>query len=282
MRILITGANGQLGKELTREAKQVSEVTAVGKEKLDITNVSEVKEIVNNIKPDIIVHSAAYTAVDNCENEKKKAFEVNSLGTLNVTKAADQVGASIVYLSSDYIFSGEKTTPYIERDEPNPKNIYGMSKWLGEQLIQSSTSKFHIVRTSWLFGSGGENFVKTILKLAKQNKEIKVVNDQVGSPTYTKDLAGVIMQLIYKKFGIYHVSNMGCCTWYMFAKHILKQAGYDPGLIQPTTTQEYGARATRPAYSALGHESLQREGIPDPRGWQEAVNEFIREELNRD
>ncbi|OIJ18605.1 dTDP-4-dehydrorhamnose reductase [Anaerobacillus alkalidiazotrophicus] len=282
MRILITGANGQLGKELAEKAKQLATVTALGKDQLDITNQIHVSQVINSLKPDVIIHAAAYTAVDQCEHDKMKAFEVNSLGTLHVAKEAKQSGAKMVYISSDYVFSGDKTTPYREEDHPNPKSVYGLSKWLGEQLVRSIIEESYIVRTSWLYGSSGKNFVKTMLKLAEQRNEVKVVDDQIGSPTYTKDLADVIMQLIGKTYGIYHVSNSGFCSWYMFAKYIFKEAGFDPNLIKPITTEAYGALAPRPAYSVLAHNSLKREEIEKPRRWEEAVDEFIREELKHD
>ncbi len=188
----------------------------------------------------------------------------------------------MVYISTDYVFDGDKTSPYVEEDQPNPKNVYGMSKWLGEQLVQLTLEELYVVRTSWLYGSCGKNFVKTMLKLAEQKQEIKVVDDQIGSPTYTKDLADVIMQIIGKSYGVYHVSNTGSCSWYTFAKHIFKQAGFDPYLIQPTTTEAYGALAPRPAYSVMAHKSLEKEKLEVPRRWEEAVKEFIKEELRRD
>ncbi|OLO37208.1 dTDP-4-dehydrorhamnose reductase [Alkalihalophilus pseudofirmus] len=282
MRILITGANGQLGKDLAEKGRQIATVIALGKNQLDITNQVQVSQIVSSLKPEVIIHAAAYTAVDQCEYEQKQAFEVNSLGAFHVANAAKIVRAKMVYISTDYVFDGNKMSPYVEEDHPNPKSIYGMSKWLGEQLVQSTLEEFYVVRTSWLYGNGGKNFVKTMLKLAEQKKEIKVVDDQVGSPTYTKDLVETILKLIGKKYGIYHVSNTGFCSWYMFAKYILNQLGFDQNLIKPITTETYAAPAVRPAYSVLAHNSLREENIKVPRHWEEAINEFLREGLIHD
>ncbi|WP_216828251.1 dTDP-4-dehydrorhamnose reductase [Alkalihalobacterium elongatum] len=282
MRVLITGSNGQLGKEITEKMGKTMSIKAYGKDQLDITNELQVSKIVNHMKPDVIIHTAAYTSVDQCEFAQKQAFEVNSLGAFYVAKAAQNVGAKMVCISTDYVFSGDKNKPYVEGDIPNPKSVYGISKWMGEKLVQATLKECYIVRTSWLYGGGGNNFVKTMLKLAKQKREIKVVDDQVGSPTYTKDLAEVIIQLIGKSYGIYHVSNSGSCSWYEFAKHILKQAGFDANMIKSITTASYGAPAPRPAYSVMAHDALQRESIPLPRCWEEAVNDFLREELKDD
>ncbi|WP_209125690.1 dTDP-4-dehydrorhamnose reductase [Alkalihalobacillus sp. BA299] len=282
MRVLITGANGQLGKDLALYGKQVADVFALGKDQLDITKGSEVSQVIHSVTPDIIIHAAAYTAVDLCEVEQKRAFDINSLGALNIAKKAKEINAKMVYISTDYVFSGDKGAPYVEEDTPNPKSVYGMSKWLGEQIVQSTIEESYIIRTSWLYGSGGNNFAKTMLKLAEQKKEVHVVNDQIGSPTYTKDLSKIIFQLIKKRYGIYHVSNLGQCSWFTFARHIFKIAGYDSNLIKPISTKAYGAKAPRPAYSVLAHIELEKEDIPIPRYWEEAIIEFIREELQRD
>ena len=192
--------------------------------------------------------------------DRKKAFEVNGLGAGYVALAANKVGARMFYISSDYVFDGKKQSPYLEEDVPNPKSTYGMSKWMGEQLVLSINNGT-VIRTSWLYGHDGKNFVKTMLELAKKNKEIKVVNDQVGSPTYVNDLVETLQHLFDKKDGIYHVSNSGSCSWYTFAKTIFEEAGYNPEFVYPTTTEEYGALAPRPHFSVLGHEALLRENV---------------------
>lgn len=280
MHILITGAEGQLGKELIRQLSPSHSIFSFGKKELDITKKYEVEEIISQMKPQIIIHAAAFTAVDQCETDPKKAFVVNSIGTGYVAQAAHKVNARMIYISSDYVFDGQKHSPYTEEDEPYPQSIYGMSKWLGERVVLKF-SNATVIRTSWLYGHNGKNFVKTMLELGKKNREIKVVNDQFGSPTYVNDLAEIINQLIYIKNGIYHVSNSGLCSWYEFAKDIFKEAGFNSKLVLPITTEGYGALALRPRYSVLGHDALVRENIKPVRPWKEALKEFICEETNK-
>ncbi len=277
LKILITGANGQLGKELDRQLKRSHTVFALYRVDLDITKREEVEKVINKIKPQVIIHAAAYTAVDQCEIDRKRTFEVNCLGTGNVVVAARKIGARIIYISSDYVFDGKKQSPYTEEDAPNPQSIYGMSKWLGEELVLGHNDGT-VIRTSWLYGHDGKNFVKTMLRLGKLNKEIKVVNDQVGSPTFVKDLSETIGLLLNKKGGIYHVTNSGYCTWYEFAKAIFKEAGLDSNLVVPTSSKEYRALANRPSYSVLGHHALKRENVQLPRDWNEALKDYIRKE----
>jgi dTDP-4-dehydrorhamnose reductase len=277
--ILITGADGQLGKELTRQISQSHSVISLGKKDLNITDKEKVNKIISQLKPELIIHAAAFTAVDNCEIERKKAFEVNGLGAGYVAIAANKVGARMFYISSDYVFDGIKQSPYTEEDEPNPLSVYGMSKWLGEKLVLN----FHgtVIRTSWLYGHDGKNFVKTMLALAQKNKEIKVVNDQIGSPTYVNDLTETIIRLFDKRIGIYHVSNSGSCSWYEFAKAIFKEAGFDSNLVLPISTEDYGALAARPRYSVMAHKALMRENVKPPRTWNEALKTFIRKEVSK-
>ncbi len=276
--LLITGANGQLGKETTNQAKKEYKVTALGKEELDITNLKHVKKTIEELKPDVIIHAAAYTEVVQSEVETTKAFNVNGLGASYVAHAASKIGAKHVYISTDYVFDGKKMGPYQIDDEPNPLNVYGKSKLFGEKLVRESTENYAIVRTSWLYGHEGKNFVKTMLRLAKKRKPINVVSDQIGSPTYTKDLASILLQLIEKQNGIYHVSNSGACSWYEFARKIFEFAGYNPDLVQPTTSVDFGS-ISRPSYSVLGNDQLVKIGLERPRHWEEALKEFIREEL---
>jgi dTDP-4-dehydrorhamnose reductase len=277
--ILITGADGQLGKELTRQISQSHSVISLGKKDLNITDKEKVNKIISQLKPELIIHAAAFTAVDNCEIERKKAFEVNGLGAGYVAIAANKVGARMFYISSDYVFDGIKQSPYTEEDEPNPLSVYGMSKWLGEKLVLN----FHgtVIRTSWLYGHDGKNFVKTMLALAQKNKEIKVVNDQIGSPTYVNDLTETIIRLFDKRIGLYHVSNSGSCSWYEFAKAIFKEAGFDSNLVLPISTEDYGALAARPRYSVMAHKALMRENVKPLRTWNEALKTFIRKEVSK-
>lgn len=278
MKILITGAQGQLGKQLERKLSETHTVFCHGKKEFDITNKEETEERIIQIKPEIIINAAAFTAVDRCEKERKKAFEVNGIGAWHVALAASKIGARMFYISSDYVFDGKKHSPYTEEDETNPHSIYGMSKWLGEELVKDFNHAT-IIRTSWLYGHDGKNFVKTMLELGKKGSEIKVVSDQVGSPTYVNDLVETMIRLFDKKSGIYHISNSGSCSWYEFAKSIFKEAGFNTELIHPITTEDYGAPAPRPRSSILGHTALNKENIPSPRMWDEALKEFIRKEI---
>ncbi|WP_227938060.1 dTDP-4-dehydrorhamnose reductase [Alkalihalobacillus deserti] len=280
--LLITGAAGQLGKEITKQAKDDFKVTSLGRVELNITNSSLVKETIKFLKPDCIIHAAAYTAVDQCEIEKKKAFEVNALGASCVANAANLIGAKLIYISSDFVFDGSKNEPYQIGDEPNPLSTYGLSKWLGEKLVNKNTENCTIVRTSWLYGHYGNNFVKTMLRLAKKGQPINVVNDQIGSPTYVNDLVDYLLKLIDKPDGTYHVSNAGYCSWYNFAKKIFNYAGYDSNLIRPTTTEKFGSKALRPSYSVMSHQQLQNVGLEIPRAWDIALENFLREELTSD
>lgn len=280
MKIVITGAGGQLGKELARKLNPNHTVYSLAKNELDITNQTEVNRTISRIQPEIIIHAAAYTAVDLCETEVKKALEVNGIGAGNVALAAENANSKMFYISSDYVFNGTKHTPYEETDTPDPVSVYGISKRLGEQLVLRYAGGT-IVRTSWLYGHDGKNFVKTMLFLAGKNKEIKVIDDQIGSPTYTGDLSDTIIQLFSKKQGIYHVSNSGSCTWYEFARTIFEEAGFNPNLVLPTTTEEYGSKAPRPHYSVLAHTAMNRAGAGPIRPWRKALKEFIRKELTQ-
>jgi dTDP-4-dehydrorhamnose reductase len=278
MRVLITGGDGQLGRTFQSVFEKCHEVISFSRESLDITNADLVHRLVKKHSPNLILHSAAFTAVDRCQENPKKAFDVNALGAQNVAKACQLISASMVYISTDYVFDGSKRLPYTEEDTPNPKSIYGLSKWLGEELIRTTLKNSYIVRTSWLYGHGGKNFVNTMRNLAKANKEVQVVNDRVGSPTYTNDLAGAILQMAGKPYGTYHISNSDCCNWYEFAKKIYEELGADTTLVKPTTTEAYGALAPRPAYSTFGLNKLQNAGISEPRHWENALKEYLARE----
>lgn len=281
MKVLITGGDGQLGRALFEKTKSTHEAIRLSKEHLDITNEQTIKQLFKIMKPECVFHTAAYTNVDQCETEQARAFIVNSIGALTIAKACQSIGSTMIYISSDYIFDGKKITSYIETDNPNPKNIYGLSKWLGEELVKKTLPESYIVRTSWLYGHGGQNFVNTMVRFARSQKKVKVVSDQNGAPTYVNDLVDVLLQIIEKPFGIYHVSNDGQCSWYQFAKAIYEYVGTDPNLVQPITTMEYGARANRPAFSLLNTNKLLLNDIPQPRNWKTALEEYLgKEQLN--
>ncbi|MGR6337100.1 dTDP-4-dehydrorhamnose reductase [Priestia megaterium] len=276
-KVLITGANGQLGKELVELFTETGfEVYGFGRDKMDITNQEQVQEVISTLKPNIILHSAAHTQVDLAESEPEQAFSINAYGTRNVAVAAEAVGAKLVYVSTDYVFDGTNDEPYNEFSPTSPLGVYGKSKLAGEQFVRDLHSKFFIVRTSWVYGKYGANFVKTMLKLGGERKELSVVSDQIGCPTYTLDLANAILELVNsEKYGIYHISNSGSCSWYELAKEIFKEAKMEIKVI-PCTTAEFPRPAARPAYSVLEHMSIELNQFSSIRSWREGLSAFIK------
>ena len=275
MKVLITGANGQLGKDLVKLMSQVHEVFGFGREELDVSESEKCIDTIRKIRPDAIIHLAAYTAVDRAEIEEDRAYQVNAIGSRNVAVAAQEIGAKLCYVSTDYVFDGTSSSPYKEYDATNPISVYGKSKRAGELLVSSLCTTYFIVRTAWVYGKHGNNFVKTMLSLANEQQTIKVVNDQIGSPTYTVDLAKFIVELIdTRKYGIYHATNTGTCSWYEFAKEIFKFSGMDVQ-VEPCTTDEFPRLAKRPKNSVLDHMSIRVNGLTDLRHWKEALFEYI-------
>ncbi|AXM89106.1 dTDP-4-dehydrorhamnose reductase [Anoxybacillus ayderensis G10] len=277
MKVVVTGANGQLGQELVRQLQQTNvELYSFTKRDLDITNESIVNEVITKIKPDIIINAAAYTKVDQAEIEEETAYLVNAFGQRNLAVVAEKVEAKICYISTDYVFDGNSTVPYREYDQTNPLGVYGKSKHAGEELTRSLCSRYFIVRTAWVYGEFGQNFVKTMLRLVKEKEEIGVVNDQIGSPTYTVDLARFIIELVQtEKFGIYHATNSGSCSWYEFAKAIFEESNMKVK-VHPITTEQFPRPAKRPKYSVLDNFSLKVNGFPMLRHWREALKEFLK------
>ncbi|MEB3103756.1 dTDP-4-dehydrorhamnose reductase [Ferviditalea candida] len=279
MKIVVTGAGGQLGQDLVRIMNEQHEVFGLTRNELDIKDLQQTQSVIESIRPDAIVHAAAYTAVDLAEDEETEAYQVNAFGSRNIALAAEQVGAKICYISTDYVFDGQAATPYREYDNTNPAGVYGKSKRAGEDLVKTLSSRYFIVRTSWVYGKHGNNFVKTMLKLAKEKDSLKVVHDQVGSPTYTVDLSYFIKELIEtEKYGIYHASNTGTCSWFEFAKAIFEESSIKVN-VQPCTTEEFPRPAPRPKYSVLDHLSIRANGFQDFRHWREALKEFISKEM---
>ncbi|KYD19084.1 dTDP-4-dehydrorhamnose reductase [Saccharococcus caldoxylosilyticus] len=276
MKVVVTGAKGQLGTDLVHSlADRGYEVYGYGREELDITNFDQVKQIIGKVNPDVVIHAAAYTKVDLAESEPDKAFLINAYGTRNVAVASGAVGAKLVYISTDYVFDGTANVPYNEFAPTNPLSVYGKSKLAGEQFVRDLHSKFFIVRTSWVYGKHGNNFVKTMLKLAQERDELMVVHDQIGCPTYTVDLANCVLELIQtEKYGIYHVSNSGYCSWYEFAKAIFEEVGIEVK-VNPCTTKDFPRPAPRPAYSVFEHMALRLNGFGEMREWEKALQEFI-------
>lgn len=284
MRVLVTGAGGQLGQDVDRIFGTAGhEVLPCDREELDITDYELCLERVQRFKPDVVVHCAAYTAVDQAENDVDKAFAVNAAGTRNLIVAAEQVKAKFCYISTDYVFDGNSDAPYQEYDNTNPQTVYGKSKRAGEMLVQSLSSAFFIVRTSWVYGLHGHNFVKTMLKLGREKQVIHVVNDQKGSPTYTIDLAELLLELVQtEKYGIYHASNSGACTWFEFAQAIFEEAEQIwgealPVNVEPCTTEEFPRPAPRPRNSVMDHLSIRTNGLQDLRPWREGLKAFLQE-----
>ncbi|REK55521.1 MAG: dTDP-4-dehydrorhamnose reductase [Thermobacillus sp.] len=277
MKILVTGANGQLGRELAwLQAPQNMEIIGFGRGEMDITNLAQCRSVIRAHRPDAVIHCAAYTKVDQAESEPDEAYRVNAYGTRNTALAAEEIGAKFVYVSTDYVFDGRADKPYREYDRTDPQTVYGRSKLAGEQLVQSLSSRYFIVRTSWVYGKYGANFVKTMLKLAEDRDRLKVVHDQVGSPTYTLDLARFLLDLVKTDYyGIYHASNSGTCSWYEFAKAIFEERGLNVE-VEPCTTAEFPRPAPRPAYSVLDHGAIRVHGLAPLRSWREALRHYLQ------
>lgn len=279
MKIVITGAGGQLGKALIKLFNDGDYVVfPYTRQQLDITNRTKIKEMLKENQPDFLINTAAFTQVDLCESEIEKAYLVNTIGPYYLATEAKKKKVKFFHISTDYVFSGEEFEPYKETDPSNPKTIYGKSKRLGEILSLATYKDTTIIRTSWLYGHNGKNFVNTIKKLAKHSKQINVVNDQYGSPTYTKDLGMALKQLLTKPSGIYHVTNSGSCSWFEFAQEILLFLKSQT-TITPISTKEYGLTTPRPMYSVLSHEKLNSHGI-SLRNWKEGLHEYLQREVD--
>lgn len=281
MKVLITGCRGQLGRELCRQINEWNQVrpqfqvVATDLDSMDITDTHQVQKIVSFEKPEVIINTAAYTKVDACETDEKTAFRVNAIGARNLAVAAFSIGAKILQVSTDYVFDGTGKIPLREYDPINPLSVYGKSKALGEQLVMTTNPRHFILRTAWLYGDGS-NFVRTILKLAAEQDELRVVNDQVGTPTSTVDLAKCILALIQTEhYGIYHGTCEGECSWYEFAKRILALKGINKRVI-PISTKELKQVAKRPAYSVLENFMLDLVGLNFFRTWEEALEEYLK------
>jgi len=287
MKILITGANGMLAKEVKEKFSKGNEITNTDVADLDITNEEAVFNFINNLKPDYIINCAAFTAVDKAEECYDLAERINGDGPANLAKAAKAAGSKLVHISTDYVFGGdlELSKDYSEDDEKNPVTAYGITKLHGELGIQNNMEEYYIFRTAWLYGIGGNNFVKTMTKLGTQRDEINVVSDQHGSPTYAKDLSNIIYQAIENKipYGVYNATNEGYTTWYEFAKEILERQSIECK-VNPVTTEEYiemmkVTQAKRPYNSQLSKEKLKKCGIIVPE-WKDGLKRYLEEEEN--
>lgn len=288
MKLLITGCKGQLGNELVSmlasgksEIGDIpsslvgAEIVAVDVDRLDITDFSAVTDFVNHQKPDIIINCAAMTNVDGCETMQDVAYKVNAAGVRNLAVAAETVRAKLVHVSTDYVFAGNGTVPYTEWDKTDPQSVYGKSKALGEQYAMSFCKRSFVVRTSWLYGYIGKNFVKTVRRIMRERGAMTVVNDQRGNPTNANDLAHHILKLcVTNEYGIYHCTGKGECTWFDFAAEIVKLSGI-AGTVSPCSSEEYPSPVKRPAYSSLSHLALDCAVGDQMRAWQDALKEYI-------
>ncbi|WP_027623953.1 dTDP-4-dehydrorhamnose reductase [Clostridium lundense] len=288
MKILITGCKGQLGsqiinilKEGTSELGDISEVyktaeiIGVDIEDLDISNLQSVKSLLVKVKPNVVINSAAYTNVDGCESNQDLAFKVNSVGPRNLAISCEQIGAKLIHISTDYVFEGNGTVPYKEYDITNPVSIYGKTKLLGESYVREFCSRYFIVRTAWLYGYNGKNFVKTIIKVAKEKGHLDVVDDQRGNPTNAEDLAYHILKLaLTDEYGVYHCTGIGECSWYDFAKAIIEYAGIGC-TVSSITSDKINRAAKRPSFSSLDNMMLRCSVGDKMRGWREALKIFV-------
>lgn len=270
-RYLIAGANGQLGHDL-RRALEGRDVTALGRADLDITDAEAVRRAVAG--HDAVINAAAYTRVDDAETYEDEAYAVNAQGAENLARAAAEHGAKYVLVSTDYVFRGDATSPYAEDAPRDPISAYGRTKAAGEELsLAAHPEGTYVVRTAWLYGKDGSNFARTMAKLAATRPEVQVVTDQVGQPTYTADLAALIVALLDgdAPVGIYHGTNSGVASWHEFAREVFRLAGHDPARVGETDSSSFVRPAPRPAYSVLGHDAWAKAGIPEPRHWREAL-----------
>jgi dTDP-4-dehydrorhamnose reductase len=275
-RVLVLGAQGMLGHELLEVFSQNYEVTGLDIEDLDITRQGATRKTIKELSPDVVINAAGYTDVDGCEKKINKAFSVNGQGAKNVAKSCRDIGAKLIYISTDYIFDGTKGGPYREDDPPNPLSVYGESKLMGERYVEELLDDYLIVRTQWLYGKYGRNFVETILALAEERDTIEVVHDQLGSPTYTADLSRAIAALVSKDLrGTFHVSNQGSCSWYDFALEIVRLSNASEVEIEPISTAALNRPANRPLYSIFNCQRLEQTAGFEMRTWQQALQDYF-------
>lgn len=276
MKVLVTGAKGQLGHDVMNElAKRGYEGVGVDVAEMDITDAQMVDRVITESGVDKVIHCAAYTAVDAAEDQVDLCRRVNAQGTENIAKVCKKLDIPMLYLSTDYVFDGEGTRPWEPDDERDPLNVYGQTKYEGELAIERNLEKYFIVRIAWVFGVHGKNFIKTMLNLAENHDTITVVNDQVGSPTYTYDLSRLLVDMIEtEKYGRYHATNEGLCTWYEFAVEIFRQAGIHVNVV-PVTSEEFKAKAKRPHNSRLNKDKLDAMGFERLPKWQDALARYL-------
>ena len=278
MKLLVTGVKGQLGHDIVNECKKRNiEAVGVDVEEMDITDAKKVDEVIKAGNYDAVIHCAAWTAVDKAEDEVEACTKVNVDGTKDIAKVCKELDIPMMYFSTDYVFDGQGDKPWQEYDERHPLNVYGQTKYEGELAVEA-LDKFFIVRISWVFGVNGSNFIKTMLRLGKERGAVSVVNDQIGSPTYTYDLSKLVVDMIQTdKYGIYHATNEGLCSWYEFACEIFKQAGMDDVKVTPVDSNAFPAKAKRPNNSRMSKEMLDKNGFKRLPTWQDALGRYLKE-----
>ena len=290
MKIALIGSTGQLGTDIIRANNEDDfnyEIFELSHDKIEITNFEESYKILKKIAPDLVINTAAFHKVDDCEEDQEKAYKINTIGTRNIGIICNRIRSSIMYISTDYVFDGkkkDKSKGYTEFDQPNPLNIYGRSKLEGEKILKTVTQEYYIVRTAWLFGKGGSkskggNFVTTMLRLSENRKELSVVSDQVGSPTNTRFLASQLLELAkYPYYGTYHAVCQGMTSWYDYAKEIFRIAGKNIKVI-PISSSEFHSKSDRPCFSALDNYMLTLQGLNKMPEWKIALKQYLKEIL---
>lgn len=276
MKVLVTGGNGQLAHDVMEQLKEHNiEYRPIDLQDADITNESEIRDVILAYQPTAVIHCAAYTAVDNAEDNQDLVFAINVLGTEYIAKACREVGAKMVYISTDYTFDGQGDRFFEVDDVPSPINWYGKTKYEGELKVKENLDQYFIVRISWVFGVHGNNFVKTMIRLGNERDSLNVVNDQIGSPTYTADVAPLLVEMIQTdKYGVYHATNEGICSWYDFTKEIFRLSGIDC-VVTGIPSSQYPTKAARPMNSRMSKQSLKDAGFKQLRPWQEALADMI-------
>lgn len=276
MKVLVTGVKGQLGFDVVNQlGKHHIEAIGVDIEEMDITDAHQVEEVMMKSAPDAVIHCAAYTAVDAAEDNVEICRKVNAQGTENIARICGKMNIKMMYISTDYVFNGQGSRPWEPDDEREPLNVYGQTKYEGELAVENYAKKFFIVRIAWVFGVNGKNFIKTMLNLGKTHDQLTVVNDQTGSPTYTYDLARLLVEMIQtEKYGRYHATNEGICTWYEFACEIFRQAGMNVQVL-PVSSDQYPAKAKRPENSRMDKRKLAENGFHPLPKWQDALKRYL-------
>ena len=279
MRRFVTGVRGQLGHDIMLELeKRGIDAVGVDIQEMDITDTEAVERVITDACPTNVIHCAAWTAVDLAEEREEDCRRVNALGTENIARVCGQLGIPMMYFSTDYVFNGQGERPWEPEDKAEPLGVYGATKYEGELAVRRYVpEKFFILRIQWVYGINGKNFVKTMLRLSEDHRELKVVNDQIGSPTYTPDIARLAVDMIQSdRYGVYHVANRGYCSWYDFAVEIFRLSGRDVNVL-PVTSEEYGAKAKRPYNSRMDISKVEREGFTGLSAWEDALTRFLGE-----